>query len=133
MGLGKRISNSLRRARINTLGDIIQYSERDLRRIKAFGGIALAKLINKIAEYGLTLKESRELLQEEPKNEDEAEKRKEEPTSDETNGNQFIADVVSYARKRKDLKAQEEKAAELEKQYEEQASENENLLDDGSK
>ena len=133
MGLGKRISNSLRRARINTLGDIIQYSERDLRRIKTFGEVALTKLINKIAEYGLTLKESKELLQEEPKNEEEAEKRKEEPTNGETNGNEFIADVVSYARKRKDLKTQEEKAAELEKQYEAQASENENLLDDGSK
>lgn len=56
--LSARSSNCLKKAGIKTVGELIEYSELDLMKIKNFGAKSAKEVIEKLKEYKLTLKES---------------------------------------------------------------------------
>jgi DNA-directed RNA polymerase subunit alpha len=56
--LSARSSNCLKKAGIKTVGELIDYSELDLMKIKNFGAKSAKEVIEKLKEYKLTLKES---------------------------------------------------------------------------
>ncbi|MFN3478462.1 MAG: DNA-directed RNA polymerase subunit alpha C-terminal domain-containing protein, partial [bacterium] len=58
LGLSSRTLNSLRRMGINTLGDLLKYTEDDLITIRNLGGKSIQEIKDKLKEYGLSLKES---------------------------------------------------------------------------
>ncbi|MFN3995621.1 MAG: DNA-directed RNA polymerase subunit alpha [bacterium] len=58
LGLSSRTLNSLRRMGINTLGDLLKYTEDDLITIRNLGGKSIQEIKDKLKEYGLSLRES---------------------------------------------------------------------------
>lgn len=56
--LSARSSNCLKKAGIKTVGELIDYSELDLMKIKNFGAKSAKEVIEKLKEYKLSLKES---------------------------------------------------------------------------
>ena len=50
--LSPRTHNCLKRALINTVGDVLQRSEKDLLDIRNFGGQSLEELREKLHEHG---------------------------------------------------------------------------------
>ncbi len=56
--LSARSSNCLKKAGIKTVGELIDYSELDLMKIKNFGAKSAKEVIEKLREYKLSLKES---------------------------------------------------------------------------
>lgn len=58
LGLSSRTLNSLRRMGINTLGDLLKYTEDDLITIRNLGGKSIQEVKEKLKEYGLSLRES---------------------------------------------------------------------------
>ena len=57
LDLSLRSFNCLKRAGFDTLGDVIQVSESELKTIKNFGKKSLTEVIDKIHELGLSLKD----------------------------------------------------------------------------
>ena len=55
LNLRTRASNCLRKARIRTVGDLVEQSEHDLRRIRSLGEGTLREIIDALAEHGLRL------------------------------------------------------------------------------
>ncbi|MDP6340658.1 MAG: DNA-directed RNA polymerase subunit alpha C-terminal domain-containing protein, partial [Acidimicrobiales bacterium] len=53
--LSERPSNCLKRAQINTIGELLQKSEADLLAITNFGQKSLDEIIDKLDERGLAL------------------------------------------------------------------------------
>lgn len=56
MGLSIRALNCLRRAGIKNLGELVQYTESDLMRMKNFGQKSLDEIKEKVKTYGLEIK-----------------------------------------------------------------------------
>jgi DNA-directed RNA polymerase subunit alpha len=56
--LSARSSNCLKKAGIKTVGELMDYSELDLMKIKNFGAKSAKEVIEKLREYKMTLKES---------------------------------------------------------------------------
>lgn len=56
--LSARSSNCLKKAGIKTVGELIDYSELDLMKIKNFGAKSAKEVLEKLKEYKLLLKES---------------------------------------------------------------------------
>lgn len=129
LGFSIGARTALRAARVKTLGDIVQFTKKDLMKKRGIGSKRLSEIMQIIGEYGLTLREDVKPAQTklESKGETEA------TTYDATNEDEFVAKVVSHAKRREELEVQEKKAAELEEQYEEKISGNTHPLDDGSK
>ena len=50
--LSPRTHNCLKRARINTVGDVLQRSEKELLEIRNLGGKSLEELREKLHEHG---------------------------------------------------------------------------------
>ena len=57
MDLSTRASNSLKNAEIETVGQLISYSEIDLMGFEKFGKTSLTEIKKKLSELGLSLKE----------------------------------------------------------------------------
>ncbi len=57
--LSSRAYNSLKRMGINTIGDLVRYSEEDLLNLKNLGKKSVAEIKDKLASLGLSLRESR--------------------------------------------------------------------------
>ena len=129
LGFSLGTRTALRAAKVKTLGDIVQFTKRDLMKKRGIGSKRLSEIMQIIGEYGLTLREDTKPVRTQTENESESEA----PAYDATNKYEFATDVVAYAKRREELKAQEKQAAELEEQYEEQVSGNTHPLDDGSK
>ncbi len=55
--LSSRAYNSLKRMRINTIGDLIKYSEEDLLNLKNLGKKSVNEIKEKLAAFGLSLRE----------------------------------------------------------------------------
>lgn len=55
-GLGARCKNGLKRAAINTVGELIAYSRQDLMDIRNFGEVSIAEIEAELAKIGLALK-----------------------------------------------------------------------------
>ena len=53
--LSERPSNCLKRAQVNTIGELLQKSEADLLAITNFGQKSLDEIIDKLDERGLAL------------------------------------------------------------------------------
>lgn len=51
--LSVRLFNSLKRAGINTVGDIVKYSVEDVMKLKSLGRVSFKELKDKLLEYGL--------------------------------------------------------------------------------
>ena len=58
LDLSVRSFNSLKRANINTVAELTEKSEDDMLKVKNLGRKSLEEVINKLAEYGLSLKET---------------------------------------------------------------------------
>ncbi len=58
LNLSSRTLNSLKRMGINTVGDILKYTEDDLITIRNLGGKSIQEIKQKLAELGLSLKGS---------------------------------------------------------------------------
>lgn len=58
LDLSVRSFNSLKRANINTVAEITEKSEDDMLKVRNLGRKSLEEVINKLAEYGLSLKET---------------------------------------------------------------------------
>lgn len=56
IGLKERARNCLKRSGIEILGDLIHKTRQDLLKIPNFGEKSLMEVVNKLAEFGLTLK-----------------------------------------------------------------------------
>ena len=54
--LSARSLNCLKRANINTVGELISFSEEELMKFKNFGGKSLLEVKEKLAEYKLSFK-----------------------------------------------------------------------------
>lgn len=52
-----RTYNCLKRANLNTIGDVVEYTYEDVLRIRNLGRKSVKELIQKLAEYGFKLKE----------------------------------------------------------------------------
>ncbi len=130
LGFSLGTRTALRKAKVKTLGDIVQFTQKDLMKKNGIGIRRFSEIMQKIEEYGLTLREETEPLHTTLRIESEVE-------NETTDAEVFATDVVAYAKRRKELKAQEKQAAELEELYEElyeeQVSEEDHNLDDGSK
>ena len=50
--LSLRTLNCLKRARVNTVGDVLKLSQGDLLRIRNFGGQSLEELRERLREHG---------------------------------------------------------------------------------
>lgn len=57
LDLSTRATNCLRRAGIRTVGELLDYTEMDIAKIKNCGRETLREIVNKLAELGLFLKE----------------------------------------------------------------------------
>ncbi len=55
-----RTYNCLRKAHVETLGELVQYSEADLLGIRNFGRKSLNEVLEKLASFGLKMKEGKE-------------------------------------------------------------------------
>lgn len=55
--LSTRIATCLEKSKINTLGDLVQKSEADLRKIRGMGNTSLQELYRRLNLHGLNLKE----------------------------------------------------------------------------
>jgi len=60
LDLSVRSFNCLKRANINTVGDLIQMSEEDMMKVRNLGRKSLEEVINKLNALGLTLKKEEE-------------------------------------------------------------------------
>ncbi len=58
LDLSVRSFNSLKRANINTVAELTEKSEDDMLKVRNLGRKSLEEVINKLAEYGLSLKET---------------------------------------------------------------------------
>lgn len=58
LDLSVRSFNSLKRANINTVAELTERSEDDMLKVRNLGRKSLEEVINKLAEYGLSLKET---------------------------------------------------------------------------
>jgi len=58
LGLSVRSLNCLKRAGVRTVGDLIQYTEEDVMKLKNFGSKSLDEIKDRLAEYGLGLRPS---------------------------------------------------------------------------
>ena len=58
--LSVRASNGLKRANINTLGDLIQKTREEMSKIRNLGQKSLEEIENKLKEYDLTFKNPEE-------------------------------------------------------------------------
>ncbi len=58
LGLSVRSLNCLKRAGVRTVGDLVQYNEEDVMKLKNFGQRSLDEIKNKLVEYGLGLRPS---------------------------------------------------------------------------
>jgi DNA-directed RNA polymerase subunit alpha len=56
--LSARSSNCLKKAGIKTVGELVEYSEGDLMKIKNFGAKSAKEVAEKLKEYKISLKES---------------------------------------------------------------------------
>ncbi len=56
--LSARSSNCLKKAGIKTVGELVDYSEGDLMKIKNFGAKSAKEFMDKLKEYKITLKQS---------------------------------------------------------------------------
>lgn len=56
MGLSVRSLNCLKRAQIHTLGEIVQYTEEDMMKLKNFGQKSLDEIKDKLIQYGMPLR-----------------------------------------------------------------------------
>ena len=101
--LPHRIYMALKRAGKNTLSDLSQLTEDELRSIRGMGGKNnYCIVVEKLEEFGLSLRDSKEI----DTSVDASEKQDE-----------FVESVVKVATKRKKVKMQDKQAEELEKQY----------------
>jgi DNA-directed RNA polymerase subunit alpha len=66
LNLSPRSHNSLKRAHITTVGEILEMSDQELLKIRNFGQKPLEELRNKLAQKGITRRS-----EEEPKLDDE--------------------------------------------------------------
>lgn len=57
LGFDNRTYNCLKRANINTVGELCNKTETEIMRIRLMGKYTLEKLINKMQECGLAFKE----------------------------------------------------------------------------
>ena len=105
LNLSVRAFNFIKRANLNTLGDITQLTEEELR--KKFTKKICDEVIQKLGEYGLTLREDTQL--------------EENDATHETSSNKdtFIEDVLEKATKRAEVREKEKRARELAENYEE--------------
>ncbi len=58
LDLSVRSFNSLKRANINTVAELTEKTEDDMLKVRNLGRKSLEEVINKLAEYGLSLKET---------------------------------------------------------------------------
>jgi DNA-directed RNA polymerase subunit alpha len=58
LGLSVRSLNCLKRAGVRTVGDLVQYNEEDVMKLKNFGQKSLDEIKDKLVEYGLGLRPS---------------------------------------------------------------------------
>ena len=58
LGLSVRSLNCLKRAGVRTVGDLVQYNEDDVMKLKNFGQKSLDEIKDKLVEYGLGLRPS---------------------------------------------------------------------------
>ena len=58
LDLSVRSFNCLKRAGINTVGDLVKTTEEDMKKVRNLGAKSLEEVINKMAEMGLTLAKS---------------------------------------------------------------------------
>jgi len=63
--LSARSSNCLKRAEINTVKDLVKFSESELMRVKNFGSKSAEEVKEKLAEYGVALKGDSEIVSQE--------------------------------------------------------------------
>lgn len=55
LGMGNRVSNVLKNKNINTLRDIVKYSEEEMLNFPNFGKVSLKEVTDRLAEYNLSL------------------------------------------------------------------------------
>lgn len=60
LDLGVRSNNCLRRAGINTVGELVQKTEEDLMKVRNLGSKSLEEIKKKLNEFGLSLRKSDE-------------------------------------------------------------------------
>ena len=60
LDLSVRSFNCLKRAGINTVGDLINKSEEDMMKVRNLGRKSLEEVINKLASLGFTLSNDEE-------------------------------------------------------------------------
>jgi DNA-directed RNA polymerase subunit alpha len=58
LDLSVRSFNCLKRAGINTVGDLVKTTEEDMKKVRNLGAKSLEEVINKLAEMGLDLAKS---------------------------------------------------------------------------
>ena len=53
--LSVRATNGLKRAKINTIGDLAKLSLAELEKVKNLGKVSLKEIIEKLKEYGFNI------------------------------------------------------------------------------
>ncbi len=128
LGLSTRAFNALYRAGIDTLRDISQSTKEELMEIRHLGKNSYSEIVQKLGEYGLTLRKDAE-----PEQEGEEKSNVIHQSSDDDT---FIQDVLENAARRADLRKQSEQAKELaekyEKAYGKMSSKGQHSFDDNS-
>lgn len=116
LDLSVRTFNILKRAGANTLGDISQLTEEQLRRMRNSGKKVYNEVVKMLKEYGLTLREDTQLEDSKKAEKPESESNEAHKTENEDT---FIEAVLENATKRVEARKQSEQAEELAKKYEE--------------
>ena len=125
LDLSVRTFNILKRANINTLGAILQLTEKDIIRLRDSGQNTIKEVKQILAEYGLTLREETQTENSGQSSETvEARhngtlKGKEDSIAQDISADDtFITDIVENATKRHELREQDEQAKKLAQSYE---------------
>ncbi len=116
LGFSIRTFNVLKRAGIETLGDISKLTEEQFSRIRNTGKKMYDEVAKKLGEYGLTFREDKEL---EDIKKGGASENESQATHEAGNEDTFIEDVLENATRRVEVRKQNEQAEELAKKYEE--------------
>ena len=124
LDLSTRAFNCLIKANITTLEQLSQLSIEELTKIRNLGRKSMEEILEKLKEYGITLKENCKLSQ----NSDSVVAH--EQTDVQSAEDKFAEDVVLLATRKVAVRNQEQRASELEEQYTEELPKNPHTFDE---